>query len=464
MEKIPHINRENVPVLEKSPDITIEKGVAPFEALLEVDSETLRNAYFRGLGELVSSEIYEAEDYTKYWVNNERHDDESDRSAADMVREALKGHRSAILEPSKIQDYFEQGRLREDEVTKAMLEELGRISSSSKDKKRYVMEIILGNHLAEISEMEQSCELLAGMVPRFMDNIDFRIGSFRDGGEPIDHILEYLSKKTGTFNFSSYIPIWKNRIKYQIMPVKTIGLDIQRVLELEIEQPGISKVLISEFGLENLGRYPRELLLEQVENEGEDLPYGVIASSKVDFNNALHANSQTMLRLLKDMKRLGRTMRIVEFNGNIDLYRSLSELHKKYGDHNRMEFGLLEAHGNPSLIRTGGEDRVANNKINSFSVGGFDERSKKAFAEMRNFFITNATIILDSCSTGDTEGVGRFISDSMDIRVIAPTGNAAASRIDVINGEGLEFDVDFGDSSEGPVGTSVFENGKLVAT
>jgi hypothetical protein len=73
------------------------------------------------------------------------------------------------------------------------------------------------------------------------------------------------------------------------------------------------------------------------------------------------------------------------------------------------------------------------------------------------FFKNDATIILESCSTGKEGGIGQQLSEALGIKVIAPKEPTSIGRIKSnLDNDRVDFDVEY----RGGTDYSTFDNGK----
>lgn len=457
MEK-PSFESEATPIIEKKSD-SIEKSLKEFEKLLATDVKEWKSAFFYGIGELVSSDIYDYTDYTKYWTNNNE-DPQDNKFASEAVKKAFISSQE-IVAPEVVERYFLSPKLGSDNQTLAMLKELGKVRDEQ--TKWYIFKIILDTKLDQLSQLEESKKEFSQLVTRLMRGFEFRLSTIREGKDVSRAVFDYLQPQAPKLNFDELVPIWKSRIKHQILPARTIGLDIERALELENALPGSTERLIKEFGIENIGRYPVSLLLEQIDQkENYEIPYGVFLSTEADWNNSLHMGSETIAGLLDSLQQQGMTLRIAEFNGNVDFVRKLKNFDSIYGNRQRIRFGVLNAHGNQDGMRMGGTNRDGNNQIYTFDQRNLNEREEKALEYIRSFFADEATLILASCSVGKENGVAQTISKIMNIKVLGPIENSSAQEIKVLKSEGgISFEVIYKGADDKEIKTNCFENGEI---
>lgn len=207
--------------------------------------------------------------------------------------------------------------------------------------------------------------------------------------------------------------------------------NLENIKILESKHPGSSKQLFEEFGIENFGRYPPEVLLQQYENRNnKDLPYGVMIMNKADHNGAFYYDTQVIDDMNKQLEDVGYGIRIIECNSKIDMLSSLDNLNTRYGKNQKMEFAVIGAHGNRTGILLG---RPSSNFAHFFSdlAQGFFKSSKYTlnrgdmnkpiFQRLKGYFKENPTWLLWSCSTGKRfRGIGKKISKELGAQVIAP--------------------------------------------
>jgi len=181
---------------------------------------------------------------------------------------------------------------------------------------------------------------------------------------------------------------------------------------LESSVPGSVKKLSEEYGIQSFGRYPKELLLRQLETEDDlETPYGIMLNPREDWNGGFYNDQKVFSDFANSAQDEKMNVRVFECESKIDAAKKLIRLQRKYGAGQKIQFAIIGGHGNEGLLEFGQEERKTLKK---------DDLEKKAMQELRGFFSENATIVLNSCSTGDDFGLGEMMSELEHINVVAP--------------------------------------------
>lgn len=229
-----------------------------------------------------------------------------------------------------------------------------------------------------------------------------------------------------------------------------IETNFQAIHELEVQRPGITRVLNREFGIRNFARYPIDLLINQYDQiDNVDLPYGIVIFPKGDHNGAFY-EFEDKLKQISEQLDGKYTIRVSEAASKFEIAKALIRFNRRYGQHHKISFAIIGGHGSKDSIKFG----------ESFFGDELDVEDLKGRGVQRTseFFEANPTIILNSCSTGVEGGIGQKLSEAIGATVIAPerlTGRASIN-VKLENGR-LNFEVDY------PINASkeVYDKGKL---
>jgi hypothetical protein len=224
-------------------------------------------------------------------------------------------------------------------------------------------------------------------------------------------------------------------------------------LESETLARGITKRLTDNFGITEFSRYPESMLFKQdMERDYADRPYGVVLYPKTDWNGAFYAQKENFDELEKDFSNNPELkpylIRIFECGSRKDVVRVLNDLDKRYGSKHKISFAIIGGHGTKDSIQLG-QDPISNNEQKS------DTRNKLTPKDLQGsrvhkiggFFEPGASVILESCSTGQEEGIGQKLSEKFGLKVIAPTEPVGVDSIKpwIRNSDGkIDFLVDYG--------------------
>ncbi|GIW59224.1 MAG: hypothetical protein KatS3mg087_0290 [Patescibacteria group bacterium] len=222
------------------------------------------------------------------------------------------------------------------------------------------------------------------------------------------------------------------------------AMNLKMIFELEEAEPGICAVLQEEFNISNFARYPKDMLLRQYrERDRTDKKYGIVIYPKSDWNSAFYDAQDGLLTL--DANVRDHAIRIVECETKTDVARFLIKCRNRYGRDNKIAFGVIAGHGSPESITFGGTDTT-----DSRHVFTKEDLKGRGVSRITDFFDKDATLILISCSTGKTEGVGENLSQLLDLKVIAPDEPTNISAIQATKNNGhLEFQVRYSNGTTG---------------
>jgi len=208
-----------------------------------------------------------------------------------------------------------------------------------------------------------------------------------------------------------------------------IGNNLNTIIEIEKLRPGIAKTIGSEFGIRDFGRYPSQLLVAQYDEINNMVkPYGIILYPYTDHNGAFYGDLITFLNLYDQISNT-HNLRIVECKSKQQAISVLNRLRKRYG---KSDFAIIGGHGTANSIDLG-EDSIS-----------LEDILRKGFEAASLIFNDSPTIILSSCSTGATQGIGQEISGKLNCTIIAPDKPTSISSISVVQGQDkLLFDVKY---------------------
>ena len=202
---------------------------------------------------------------------------------------------------------------------------------------------------------------------------------------------------------------------------------IESMDSIEMVQKGGVKILNEEYNICEFARYPATALLDQLKQKNEQAPYGLIILPRSDHNGAFKNMKSGISNISGEIKGK-HLLRIFEASGKIDIARILLECNGKYGSNNKISFLVLEGHGQLNEIDLGSHllDNSAKKEQRLISMSDFEGEGAKRIKE---FFVKNPTIVLDSCDTGGEKGIGRKISSSYGAKVTAPEISVGALDI-----------------------------------
>jgi hypothetical protein len=201
------------------------------------------------------------------------------------------------------------------------------------------------------------------------------------------------------------------------------------------------------------------MLCRQLEQEGDSsFPYGVVLYSREDWNGAFDgAASEEELSLLDvATEKVGLGVRIFECGSLVDTAKHLVQLNRDYGEKQKIQFVIVSGHGTQNSIHLGSrnlekpsEDLLS--KLSDLFFGFETKKREDIFPEkslkcMKDFFIHNPTLILNSCLTAKGEtGLAHLLASVTGSDVIAsgkPVGEFVVRNIQKI-ADRYQFDVTF---------------------
>lgn len=214
-------------------------------------------------------------------------------------------------------------------------------------------------------------------------------------------------------------------------------VDIQKLFrscaDLENGAPGTVKRLFKDYGIRESYRYPREMLLKQLSEEGVDRPYGVIMYPYSDEIDAFNHKPERLKAFFDQIKAL-RAVKVFEVASSRDVARHLVKLGKQYS--HKIDFAILGGHGSPESINF--------SDFTEFGSLMKDDLLGPGHGRARDFFTKDATIVLSSCSTGEVGGIAQRMRDVLGLKVRAPKEPAGVPHIFVREEDGkLEFEVTY---------------------
>lgn len=205
---------------------------------------------------------------------------------------------------------------------------------------------------------------------------------------------------------------------------RTAESNIETMSAIEKERPGATALLRQNFGIENFGRYPKQMLIDQYDNRDDcTKPFGIIISSKSDHNGAF--NRDDVYGSLREQIADTYHVRVYEAGSRFGVARALVDAHKRYTNAGagKIAFGIIAGHGSPDGIQFGdGDDRV---RLEITDIQG------RGTGRAGAFFEEGATMLLRSCSTGREGGIAQKMSEATGLRVIGPDIPISSEKIDV---------------------------------
>lgn len=216
-----------------------------------------------------------------------------------------------------------------------------------------------------------------------------------------------------------FLDLWRK--VWWSTPIDAIGDQLNTFLDIETARPGVAEVLNREFGIVKFGSYPSEVLIHQYDQINDiNHPYGVVIVGEANEKGKLDA--QHLGHLYKQLE--GKyNLRIVECDSVTTLARHLISLDKKYGSHQKISFAILISHGGDWVTELGSFG-VASNLYAKHLQGRGAQR-------IRDFFVENPQIIMESCSAGGggKGSMAQHLSRALHAHVTAPNVDINTAEI-----------------------------------
>lgn len=247
------------------------------------------------------------------------------------------------------------------------------------------------------------------------------------------------------------IKAWLDSTHFNKLP-DAVWDNLIRITQLESRKSGICRFLFNEFGIADFGRYPVELLLKQKEQFNDrSKPYGVVLYPRDDWNGAFY-NFPMLEKFYKQLK--GEFyLRVFECKSKLGVVKALNKLNKLYNppddSGHKISLAIIGGHGTKNSINFGGRawDNKEGGKKEELHI---NDLKGSVAEESGKFFIKYPTIILESCSTGADEGIGKELAKVLGAKVIAPTAPNSVQELYAVKkpGRDFRFNVKYGESKE----------------
>lgn len=230
-----------------------------------------------------------------------------------------------------------------------------------------------------------------------------------------------------------------------------ISRDVHEHLEtmLNLESGACSR-LFREYGIVNFGRYPIEMLNDQYHRSqnlestaSENRPFGLIIYPRDDWNGAF-MDARTLRPMYQQIKKFetpnNYVIDIYECQSKNAFKRTLIKSKREHPGH-KISFAIIGGHGTPDSIQFGSNPLEEKGRTHLHA-----EDLRPAHTRgVGNFFKSDATLILESCSTGTEGGVGAQLNELFGFKIKAPKKPASTAHIEpFITGSGqIDFSVDY---------------------
>jgi|GEM_PF-5573079 len=210
-------------------------------------------------------------------------------------------------------------------------------------------------------------------------------------------------------------------------PTEIVIANVLAIRALLKHDPDSVGKLYRLFGITHFGRYPVEVLMDQLSGLADKKNrFGVFISAYDDWNGAFYSDRQNIGSLWRQLKKIGYRMRIIEARGRPSLARRLISLKQRYG--RKMEFRVIMGHGSRSSVTLG--------RSGQFSDLESEPADTKKTAEFgQELFVAGAPMLFISCSTGKLGGIAQSYSRLFGGDASGPKENTSVERIQVHKGK-----------------------------
>jgi hypothetical protein len=252
---------------------------------------------------------------------------------------------------------------------------------------------------------------------------------------------------------------------------ESFSRNIAAVKALEAERKGASQELFKKFGIANFDRYPVHVLINQLEKEDADIPYGVLVYPEADYNGAFFQDKNNFDKISSQLEKGGYGLRIIETSSQLGMARRLASLDKKHSPAgHKISFLMIGGHGTQSSVQLGNlehsdinppplktdevsEDehkvlfekwkRETKRSLNDFKrtsmiTGDLDDGGGEGIRRAAEKWLDeDASIVFISCSTGAEGGIAQKIGKELQKDTVGPDRPTNINSIDVeFNDEG----------------------------
>lgn len=308
---------------------------------------------------------------------------------------------------------------------------------------------------------------------KFVMSLDFlRNGRFRrQAHERMVEVTQKVLEEILDIDCSGLIEEWASRrLSYTglTMPYTKMPNHLRRIsgfrdniyyfLEVRsrVKEMNDVKALISEFGIENFSRYGPHALAHMAESLDDTESRFVTVISGGDWNGAFHDfrdMDQTLRNVFTDEADQPLPIRYVEAHTRREGMHAMRSLRRRFhteGQPGKTQVVLVGYHGSPELMEM---QSSVSGEPHQVTIQDLEWFVRRGYAEC---LTPDATIILNSCSTGATGGIGQRLSELLQTRVIGPDRPSGIGNIE--------------SAAKGPVRvkyglgakTMVYEKGQLI--
>jgi hypothetical protein len=241
--------------------------------------------------------------------------------------------------------------------------------------------------------------------------------------------------------------------------------NIQSICQLENERQGITDVLFKEFGITHFAIYPEVILIDQYDEfiklgknnrKGKDFPYGIVVNPQVDTIGAFADEKEMYKKFYDQLQENGYGLKIYEVENIKKLVYAFCKSHLSYGEISFAILGGQASGGNQlDLSPKGGKERNLSH----------DKLKKKIAKVVRSTLAKHPIIVLNSCLIGALDNsLGQKISE-LDAEVIGTGAHIniiKEIKIKILDGNRIDFSVDYANENGETIGANVFEKGACI--
>lgn len=255
--------------------------------------------------------------------------------------------------------------------------------------------------------------------------------------------------------------VWKmSHIVEQRASVIAINLVAAKLLEKA--RPGISETLHREFGIACFGRYPEDLLIKQFDERNDtERKYGLILNTRADSNGAFYTDRELWSKLLADLQ--GKIcLRVAESSGGIALPMTLARVYTHYQPSSKVghkiAFLIGGGHGTVSNITLDERPDVRDISLSDLFAG--------SYKRIGEYFEKDAMIILNSCFTGNENGMAQVLSEEYGLHVIGPTSPTQIKTLAVSwkDGEHVQIEPSYADDTDDEKVLRAYKDGQAATS
>lgn len=211
--------------------------------------------------------------------------------------------------------------------------------------------------------------------------------------------------------------------------------NMETILSLEQQRPGICQTLRKEFGIRNFYRYSPDILISQYDNRDTLGRKGIVAVALYDHNGAFSQDSSQQARhslftQLQDEQAAGEKygLMIYEIGDSRELVRAVANARRRTPDR-KLSFGIVEGHGTEDSVQFG-EYFIGRYGFGTIRSSDVENSIAPSIA---GAFEDGAPILFNSCSTG--QGIVREAS-KLGLKVSGPTQDTSIKSYSVSSEQG----------------------------